>query len=93
VPSHSSFHFLPQAVVWVYGSRLFSAGLWLKVMVFNLGYKNTSYIIQNETQEPLEPWTSSDPRTHQDLSPNWDAGMPETSSIISLAGHKHISNW
>jgi hypothetical protein len=27
VPSHSSFHFLPQAVVRVYGSRLFSEGL------------------------------------------------------------------
>jgi hypothetical protein len=39
---------------------------------------------QNETQEPLELWTSSDPRIHEDSSPIWGAGMPETSSIVSL---------
>jgi hypothetical protein len=42
------------------------------------------YINQNETQEPFDPWTSSDPRTHEESSPNWGVGMPETSSIISL---------
>jgi hypothetical protein len=30
------------------------------VVAFNLGYAKTSYINQNETQEPLEPSTSSD---------------------------------
>jgi hypothetical protein len=29
----------------------------------------TSYINQNETNEPLEPRTSSDPRTHEGSSP------------------------
>jgi hypothetical protein len=29
-------------------------------------YKKTPYINQNETQEPPEPLTSSDPRTHED---------------------------
>jgi hypothetical protein len=43
--------------------------------------------------EPLEPWTSSDPRTHEDSSPGWGAGMPETSSVISLTGQNHINNW
>jgi hypothetical protein len=50
-------------------------------------------INQNETQEPLEPWTSSDLNTQEDSSPNWGAGMPETSSIISLTGQNHINNW
>jgi hypothetical protein len=62
-------------------------------VVFNLGYAKISYIIQNETLEPLEPWTSSDPHTHEYSSPNWGAGMPETSSIISLTGQNHINNW
>jgi hypothetical protein len=57
------------------------------------GYTKTSYINHYETQEPLEPWTSSDPRTHEDSSTNWGAGMPETSSIISLTDHNHINNW
>jgi hypothetical protein len=64
-----------------------------KPVTFNLGYAKTSYINQNETQEPLEPLISSDPRTHEDPSPNWGAGMPETSSIISLTGHNHVNNW
>jgi hypothetical protein len=51
------------------------------------------HINEKETQEPLEPWTSSDPRTHEDSSPNWGAGMPETSSDISLTGQNHINNW
>jgi hypothetical protein len=49
-------------------------------LVINLGYaygtRKTSYINQNETQEPLEPWTSSDPRTREDQSPNCGAGKP-----------------
>jgi hypothetical protein len=57
------------------------------------GYGETSYINQNETQEPLKPWTSSDPHTHEDSSPNWDAVKPETSSVISLTDHNHINNW
>jgi hypothetical protein len=58
-----------------------------------IGVWETSYINQNETQEPLEPWTSSDPRTHEDSSLNWGAGMPGTNSIISLTAQKHINNW
>jgi hypothetical protein len=61
--------------------------------VFNLGYVKTRYINQNETQEPLEPWTSSDPRTHEDSSPKWGAGKPETCPGISLTGQNHINNW
>jgi hypothetical protein len=61
-----------------------------KAVVFDMGHPKTSYISQNE---PLEPWTSSDPHTHKDLSLNWDAGMPETSSIISLTGQNDINNW
>jgi hypothetical protein len=61
--------------------------------VYNRGYAKTSYINQNETQEPLEPWTRSDPRTHEDSSPNWGAGMPETSSVISLTVQNHINSW
>jgi hypothetical protein len=34
------------------------------------GYAKTFSINQNETQEPLEPWTSPDPHTHEDSSPN-----------------------
>jgi hypothetical protein len=64
-----------------------------RAVAFNMGYTKTFYIDQNETQEPLEPWTSSDPRTHEDSSPNWGSGMPETSSIISLTGHNHIKIW
>jgi hypothetical protein len=43
--------------------------------------------------QALEPSTSSDPRTHEDSSPNWGAGMPETSSVISLTGQNRINNW
>jgi hypothetical protein len=46
------------------------------------GYVKTVYINRNETRQPPEPWTSSDPRTHEDSSPNWEAGMPETNSVI-----------
>jgi hypothetical protein len=65
-------------------------------MVFNLGhaysrgYAKTFYIKQNETQKPLEPWTSSDPRAIKD---SWGAVMPETNSVISLTGQNHINNW
>jgi hypothetical protein len=62
-------------------------------VVFSMGYAKASHINQNETQEPLEPWTSSDPRTHENSSPNWGAGMPETSSVISLTDQNHINNW
>jgi hypothetical protein len=51
-----------------------------------------SYINQNETQEPLEPWTSSDPHSHEDSSPNWSTGMPERNSVISLTGQNHIND-
>jgi hypothetical protein len=64
-----------------------------RALVFNLGYTKTFYINQNEIQEPLEPWTSSDPRTHEDSSQNWRAGMPETRSITSLTGQKKINIW
>jgi hypothetical protein len=47
------------------------------------------HLNQNETPEPRELWTFSDPRTHEDSSPNWGAGMPETGSVISLI----INNW
>jgi hypothetical protein len=57
------------------------------------GYVKTSYINQNDTQEPLEPWTSSDPHTHEDSSPIWGAGIPETGSVISLTRQNHINNW
>jgi hypothetical protein len=53
------------------------------------GYARTSYINHNETQEPLEPWTSSDPSTREDSSLHWGGGMPETSSVISLTGQNH----
>jgi hypothetical protein len=43
-----SLHFLAQAVVRVNGSRLFSAGLRLKAVAFNLQYAKTSYIIQTQ---------------------------------------------
>jgi hypothetical protein len=43
--------------------------------------------------DQLEPWTSSGPCTHEDWSPNWVVGMPETSSIISLIDQNHINNW
>jgi hypothetical protein len=56
------------------------------------GYAQTFYINQNKTQEPLEPWTSSNARTHEDSSPNWGAGMPETSSIILLKGHNQFNH-
>jgi hypothetical protein len=55
-------------------------------------YTKTSYSDQKE-QEPLERWTGSDPRIQEDLSPNWGAGMPEASPIISLTDRNHISNW
>jgi hypothetical protein len=42
--------------------------------------------------EPLEPWTNSDPHTHEDMSPNRGDGMPETSPIISLTVQNHINN-
>jgi hypothetical protein len=57
----------------------------------NLVYSKTSWINQNETQEPLEPTSGSDPHTHEDSSPNWGAGMPETSSVFSLTGQNHIN--
>jgi hypothetical protein len=46
----------------------------------------------NIPQEPLEPWSSSDPRTHEHSPPNWGAGVPQTGSVISLAGKHHIHN-
>jgi hypothetical protein len=57
------------------------------------GVSETFYINHNETQEPLEPWTSSDALTHEDSSPNWGAGMAETSSNISLTDQNHTNNW
>jgi hypothetical protein len=66
---------------------------WSETVVLNLRYAKTSYINKNETQEPLEPWTSFDPRTHEDSSPNGGAGMPVTGSVISLTGQNHINSW
>jgi hypothetical protein len=51
------------------------------------------YINQNETQDLLDPGTSSDPYTNEDSSLNWGAGLSETSSFISLTGQNHINNW
>jgi hypothetical protein len=51
------------------------------------------HLISIKTQKPLEPWTSSDPSTHEDSSPNSCAAKPEISSIVSSKGHKHINNW
>jgi hypothetical protein len=48
---------------------------------------------QNEIQESLESWTSSDLRTHEDSSPNWGNCMPEICSIISLTGQTHVNDW
>jgi hypothetical protein len=53
----------------------------------------TSYTNQNETLEPIKPWSSSDPHTHEDSSPKLGTGMPETSSVISITGQNHIMNW
>jgi hypothetical protein len=39
-------------------------------VVFSLGYAKTSCINQNETQELLEPCSSSDPHTYEDSSLN-----------------------
>jgi hypothetical protein len=63
----------------------------IKIYKHFQGLAKTSYINQNETKEPLEPWTSPDPRTHEDSSLKWDAGMPEASLIISLTGQNHIN--
>jgi hypothetical protein len=52
---------------------------------FNLGYEKTSHIKQNETQEPLEPCTSSDPHTQEDSSPNWGA-RNKLSHLINRSG-------
>jgi hypothetical protein len=57
------------------------------------GHTKTSYVNQNETQEMLEPWSSSDRSTHEDSSPNWSASMPKINSIISLTRQNHINNW
>jgi hypothetical protein len=51
-------------------------------------------VTRKHLTDPLETWTSSDPCTHQDLAPNWGAGMPEKSPVISLTGHNHnYHNW
>jgi hypothetical protein len=47
-------------------------------------------INKSKTLEPLEPWTSADHHTREDLSPNCGAGMPETSLFISITGQNHI---
>jgi hypothetical protein len=89
-------------IYWIY-IGLFRTNLKLKTIVWSSGLqpgvrvhpgvRETYYINRNETQEPPEPWTSSDPSTHKDSSRNWRAGMPETSSIISLTGQNGINNW
>jgi hypothetical protein len=38
-------------------------------------------------------WTISSARIHEHSSPNRGAGMPETSSVISLACENNINNW
>jgi hypothetical protein len=62
-------------------------------VIFNMGYSKTSYTNQHETQEPVEPWTISDPRTYEYSSPNWGVGIPDTRSVFSLTGQNHINNW
>jgi hypothetical protein len=47
--------------------------------VFNLGYAKILNFSKWKTQEPLEMSTSSDPRTHEDLSPKLGVCMPEQS--------------
>jgi hypothetical protein len=39
-------------------------------VLFGLEYTKKAYIKHNETQELLEPLSSSDPHTHEDSSPN-----------------------
>jgi hypothetical protein len=34
-----------------------------------------------------------DPHIHEDSSPNWGAGIPETGSVISLTAQNHINSW
>jgi hypothetical protein len=52
-----------------------------------------SFINPNETQEPLEAWTSCDPGTHEHSSQKCGGIMPETSPIISLTGQNHSYIW
>jgi hypothetical protein len=52
------------------------------------GYAKTSYIKQKNRLK-LEP--ALDARTHEDSSRNLGAGMPETSSGISIIDQSHIS--
>jgi hypothetical protein len=59
---------------------------------FPMGYAKRYKINKNESQVPLEPWTSSDRRTNEDSYPNWGAGMSETILIISLTGQNDINN-
>jgi hypothetical protein len=61
-------------------------------VVYKLGYAKTSYVNENETQKPLEPWANFDPSTNKHSSQNWGVGMPETSSIVLLTGQNHINN-
>jgi hypothetical protein len=56
------------------------------------GYAIMSYINQSETYESLELWTSSDPRTHEDSSQNWVAGMPEASSTAQQLNINNLYN-
>jgi hypothetical protein len=79
--------------VWTWGE-----GEVYREVVFNLGYGylrgyvKTSKGYAKTSYGTAWSWTSSGPRTHEDSSPNWGAGMPETSSIISLTGQNHINN-
>jgi hypothetical protein len=57
-------------------------------------YAKTSYINQGETLEPLQPSTSTDPRAHENSSPNLGAVVSEISSIISLTSqNKKKTPW
>jgi hypothetical protein len=88
VTQYSVWHYkqYTYTCVWVLVRVLYYDCGFSNIMMFNMRYAKKSYINQNETQEPPEICTSSDPCTHKDFSPNWCAGMPETGSVISLTG-------
>jgi hypothetical protein len=58
-------------------------------VVFNLGY---TYPHLTSTRMKHRNCLNLGCHTHKDSSPTWGAGMPETSSVISLTGLNHINN-
>jgi hypothetical protein len=58
------------------------------------------WLVSSGTQNRTEPsqtlrnlctWYSSEPNTHEDSSLKWGAGMPETSSVISLTDQNQLN--